>query len=84
MLFINEKFFHMIFFGCLLSVGFMLNAGALYYVGLSIAGALLAYEHRLVTPSNLSKINMAFFTTNGVISMVLFVLIAADAVLRQV
>jgi 4-hydroxybenzoate polyprenyltransferase len=60
----------------------MLDVGILYYVGLGFAGVLLAYEHRLVSPSDLSRINVAFFTTNGVVSIVLFILVAADTVLR--
>jgi 4-hydroxybenzoate polyprenyltransferase len=39
---------------------------------------LLAYEHSLVSPRDLSKLNAAFFTMNGVISVVFFVFIAAD------
>ena len=73
---------HILFFGALLVTGSMLGAGALYFAGVVVVGGLLAYEHRLVSPRNLAKIDMAFFTTNGVISIVLFVLVAADAVLR--
>ncbi|MEE9269669.1 MAG: UbiA-like polyprenyltransferase [Candidatus Krumholzibacteria bacterium] len=74
------RFFHVIFFVALLAAGLMLGAGAFYYIGLGLAGMLLAFEHRLVTTHNLSRIDQAFFTTNGVISMVLFVLIAVDTV----
>ena len=80
----TARLFHMIFFIALLAVGFIVQAGALYYIGLVVAGLLLAYEHRLVTPTNLAKIDMAFFTTNGVISIVLFVLIAADTLFTRV
>ena len=75
------RVFHLVFFAALLTAGILLGGGALYYIGVALAGVLLAYEHRLVTPANLSRIDMAFFTTNGVISIVLFILIAADAVL---
>jgi 4-hydroxybenzoate polyprenyltransferase len=44
---------------------------------------LLAYEHSLVHPTDLSKLNAAFFTMNGVISVVFFVFIAADVLLRH-
>jgi len=77
------RVFHIIFFAALLTSGILLNAGLLYFVGTGLTGILLAYEHRLVTVRNLSKINMAFFTTNGVISVLLFVLVAADAVIRS-
>jgi len=44
---------------------------------------LLLYEHSLVHPTNLSKLNAAFFTMNGVISVVFFVFIAGDLLLRR-
>jgi 4-hydroxybenzoate polyprenyltransferase len=49
-------------------------------VGVVLTGLLLIYEHRLVKPDDLSRVNAAFFTTNGVVSVALFVLIAIDTV----
>ncbi len=43
--------------------------GAIYLIGVGIVAALLFYEHSLVKPKDLSKINMAFFTMNGIISI---------------
>ncbi|NDQ56834.1 MAG: UbiA family prenyltransferase [Acidipila sp.] len=43
------------------------------WAGLVLVGALLAYEHSLVTPADLSRINAAFFTVNGYISMLLLI-----------
>ena len=40
--------------------------------------ALLTYQHRLVRADDLSRLNLAFFTTNAYVSMILFVTIAAD------
>ena len=76
------RIFHIIFFACLLLAGWLLGVGVVYYLGVVITGGLLAYEHRLVTPSRVGNIDLAFFTTNGVISVVLFVLVAADALIR--
>jgi 4-hydroxybenzoate polyprenyltransferase len=45
--------------------------GALYLVGVGIAAALLLIEHLLVKPNDLSKVNLSFFTINGIISLVL-------------
>ena len=42
---------------------------------------VLVYEHRLVSPRDLSNVNAAFFTANGAISVVLFVLVALDTVI---
>ena len=43
---------------------------------------LLLYEHSLVKADDLSKLNAAFFTMNGVISVLVFVFVAADVLLR--
>jgi 4-hydroxybenzoate polyprenyltransferase len=52
--------------------------GALYWTGAAIAVALLVVEHSLVKPNDLSKVGLAFFTINGVISLVLATLGIAD------
>jgi 4-hydroxybenzoate polyprenyltransferase len=57
--------------------------GKLAIVGVVAVALLLAYEHSLVSPRDLSKLNAAFFTMNGVISIVFFVFIAADVLLRR-
>jgi len=59
-----------------------LDGGYLFWSALAATALLLLWEHRLVRPGDLSRVNAAFFQTNGVVSMVLFVLVAADAVLR--
>jgi 4-hydroxybenzoate polyprenyltransferase len=51
-----------------------------YFAGIVVAGALLLYEHRLVKPNDLSKLNAAFFTMNGVLSTVVFVFTFIDLV----
>ncbi|MFC4302786.1 UbiA-like polyprenyltransferase [Cohnella boryungensis] len=51
-----------------------------YFAGTLVAAALLLYEHRLVKPNDLSKVNAAFFTMNGVLSMVIFVFTLIDLV----
>ncbi|QJD82418.1 UbiA-like polyprenyltransferase [Cohnella herbarum] len=51
-----------------------------YFAGMIVAAALLLYEHRLVKPNDLSKLNAAFFTMNGVLSAVIFVFTFIDLV----
>ena len=53
--------------------------GAWYWVGLIIVAALLAYEHSLVGPGDLARLDAAFFTTNGIISVTFFVFVFFDA-----
>jgi 4-hydroxybenzoate polyprenyltransferase len=57
--------------------------GKIALAGLVIVAALLLYEHSLVKANDLSKLNAAFFTMNGVIAVVFFVFIAADLLLRR-
>jgi 4-hydroxybenzoate polyprenyltransferase len=57
--------------------------GALYAVGVAVAAALLLYEHSLVRADDLSKLDAAFFTMNGVISIVFFVCVLAERLLHQ-
>jgi 4-hydroxybenzoate polyprenyltransferase len=57
------------------------NLGWLGFVGVVATGALLIYQHSLVKASDLSRLNIAFFTTNAFVSVILFVTMASDALL---
>lgn len=57
--------------------------GVVALVGVMICVALLAYEHAIVSPGDLRRLNAAFFTLNGVISVVFFLFIAADVLRRR-
>jgi 4-hydroxybenzoate polyprenyltransferase len=57
--------------------------GAIALVGMCLVAVLLAYEHSIVNPRNLSRMNAAFFTLNGIISVVFFVSVAADVLLKR-
>lgn len=71
---------HLAFVACLLVAGWILDVGSWYYLGVALTTLLLGYEHRLVKPHDLSKVNAAFFTANGIVSIALFALIALDTV----
>jgi len=58
--------------------------GWIGFAGLLVTGLLLAYEHSLVRPSDLSRVNTAFFTVNGWISILLFLAAGTDIVCRSV
>ncbi|MCH8856677.1 MAG: UbiA family prenyltransferase, partial [Proteobacteria bacterium] len=62
---------HVLTSASLLALGIWMDLGVLYYVGWGIASALLAYEHTLVKPNDLSKLQLAFFTINSYISATL-------------
>jgi 4-hydroxybenzoate polyprenyltransferase len=61
--------------------GLGLPAGVLYWLGVAAVAALLAYEHSLVSPSDRSRLDMAFFGMNGVIAVTLFAFTLADVLL---
>ncbi len=56
----------------LLGFGWGAHLGAWYYAGVAIGAAVLAWEHQLVKPGDLSRLNAAFFNANGVVSVVVF------------
>ena len=63
----------------LVLVGLNLSLGAWYWLGVAAVGILLAFEHSLVSPGDLRRLNAAFFTMNGVISVVFFLFVLAEA-----
>ena len=56
-----------------------LGVGAFYWIGVAAVATLLIYEHSLVRPGDLRRLDAAFFTTNGVISIVFLALVLADS-----
>jgi 4-hydroxybenzoate polyprenyltransferase len=63
----------------LAAVGLGLELGLLYWLGVAAVAALLAYEHALVRPGDLRRLDAAFFTMNGIISVVFFGFVLAEA-----
>jgi 4-hydroxybenzoate polyprenyltransferase len=74
---------HVVMLALLLVVSRLEGLGWLALVGLVGVAALLAYEHALVKPSDLSRVNAAFFTVNGYISVLFFLTWAADILLKK-
>ncbi len=64
-------------------VRLLFSFGIAGWLGIAAAGLLLAYEHSLVSPRDLRRLNAAFFTMNGVIAMVFLAFVAADVWLRR-
>ncbi|GAA2128021.1 menaquinone biosynthesis prenyltransferase MqnP [Glycomyces algeriensis] len=62
--------------------GTMTGYSWLYWTGLAVVAVALAYEHRVVRPDDLSKVNRAFFTANGFVAVALFAFALADLLLR--
>jgi 4-hydroxybenzoate polyprenyltransferase len=53
-------------------------------MGIFVAGTLLAYENSLIKPDDLSNLNVAFFTMNGVISVVMFFFVAIEVIFGRI
>jgi len=72
---------HVATVGFLVLAGLGLDVGVLYWLGVAAVGALLAYEHSLVSPADTRRLDTAFFTLNGVISVAFFAFVLADVLL---
>jgi 4-hydroxybenzoate polyprenyltransferase len=75
--------FHVIMLLLLAAVLVTFGMGKLAIAGVAVVAVLLAYEHALVSAGDLRKLNAAFFTMNGVISVVFFIFVAGDLLLRR-
>ncbi len=69
---------HLLMVLCLLALARCFGLSSLSLAGVAIIAALLVWEHRLVKPDDLSRVNAAFFTANGWVSVVFFLFWAAD------
>ncbi len=74
---------HVLMLILLISVVAAFGLGKIAVAGVTAVTLLLAYEHSLLSARDLSKLNAAFFTMNGVISVVLFLFLAADLLVRH-
>jgi 4-hydroxybenzoate polyprenyltransferase len=76
------RIFHIVMIGLLVALVLVFGLGKLAAAGVIVVAALLAYEHSLVRHDDLSKLNAAFFTLNGVIAVVFFLFVAGDLLQR--
>ena len=78
----TARVMHLAMLGLLVWFGVLFHFLALGWMGIGAVGLLLAYEHSLVSPRDLRRLNAAFFTMNGVIAMVFLGFVAGDLWLR--
>ncbi|RUM57904.1 MAG: 4-hydroxybenzoate octaprenyltransferase [Persephonella sp.] len=76
------RIFHTLTFIFLVLTGIYGNLGIIYYIGLIILTVFLIYEHNLIKENDLSKINKAFFTVNGFISILYMIFVALDIFIK--
>ena len=75
--------FHLVMLLLLVALVVAFGLGKLAMLGVLAVAALLSYEHSLVSAHDLTRLNAAFFTMNGVISVVFFFFLAGDLLLRR-
>mgnify|MGYP000134287017 CR=1 FL=1 len=73
-----SELLHVLSFSCIVGAGVYGKMGVLYWVGAAVFGGMLVYQHRLVKPGDLSKVNLAFMTTNGIASVVFAIFVITD------
>jgi 4-hydroxybenzoate polyprenyltransferase len=73
-----SAFIHLAASICFIITGMILNLGLIYWIGLVVAAYMLYKQHQIISPINLSRINVAFFYLNGTLSMVMFIATALE------
>jgi 4-hydroxybenzoate polyprenyltransferase len=74
--------FHGATVGLLLATALMTNLGSVAFTGIAVVAAILFWEHRIVKPDDLSRVNVAFFSLNGYVSFLLLLTFAADILVK--
>ena len=64
---------HVICIACFFAVGVMLALGQSYFIGVGIAAGTLVYQHRIVSPTDFSRVTQGYFMRNGIVSVAIFV-----------
>lgn len=78
-----SEYLHFLSFACIAAAGVLGNFSWYYWAGAAIFGYFLFYQHTLVKPKDLSKVNRAFFTSNGIASVVFSMFVLLDIFLNS-
>jgi len=76
-----SELLHFFSASCVIAAGYLGSFGWLYWIGVVIFTAMLVYQHAIVKPHDLSKVNIAFMTANGIASVVFAVFVIADVLI---
>jgi 4-hydroxybenzoate polyprenyltransferase len=79
----TARIMHLAMLGLLVWFGFLFGFGWVGWMGVAIVALLLGYEHAIVSPRDLRRLNAAFFTMNGVIAIVFLSFVATDLWMRR-
>ena len=75
-----SEFFHLLSAAAIVYAGIYGNFGWLYWIGVAVFIGMLIYQHSIVKPNDLRKVNLAFMTANGIASVVFAIFVIADLV----
>lgn len=64
---------HIVCIACFFGVGVLMRLSALYFIGVGIAAGTLVYQHRIVSPTDFSRVTQRYFMRNGIVSIAIFV-----------
>lgn len=77
-----SRLLHLLSAICVITAGFLGDFSWLYWIGVGVFVAMLFFQHRIVKPNDLSKVNIAFMTANGIASVVFALFVILDLVLK--
>ncbi len=77
------RILHLLTLALSISLIHLFGLGLLAWVGIALVAALLAYEHSIISPGDLSRMDAAFFTLNGFVSIVFFLFVAAAVLVKH-
>ena len=69
---------HLLSAACIIIAGIVAHFGWLYWIGVAIFTGMLIYQHSIVKPTDLKKVNLAFMTANGIASVIFACFVIAD------
>jgi 4-hydroxybenzoate polyprenyltransferase len=78
-----SELLHVFSAACVLFAGWLGNFGWLYWIGSAIFIGMLVYQHSIVKPNDLKRVNIAFMTANGIASVVFAIFVIADLFLNS-
>jgi len=78
-----SEFLHVISAACVILAGWQGGFGWLYWTGVAVFTGMLIYQHSIVKPNDLRKVNLAFMTANGIASVVFAIFVIADLFIHQ-
>jgi 4-hydroxybenzoate polyprenyltransferase len=73
-----SRLLHLLSFACVVAAGLLGALGWLYWLGVLVFGTMLIYQHSIVKPNDLRRVNIAFMTANGIASVVFSLFVIAD------